>query len=343
MDFMADGTTTGRHFRIKRIAIIGAGVMGPGIAISFARHGFPVTLTDIDSAALENAAAYLHSMAGLFNRKSGKGGRVLKDIVAGIRLTASLEEAAGNADFVVEAVKEELTIKSRVFADLEKVCPAHAILASNTSSLSIDDIVEKVTCKDRTILTHFVIPAEVMPLVDVARGSATSDETFEGTIDLLRHIGKEPIIYDKVLPFYLVNSFNEAIMLTALNLLGKGVATSEEIDRVFTRGLGQRLSVMGPFKTMDFMGLDLLWLAVTNFIPNAHSDPRFACIGKLVQAGDFGIKTGRGFYDYGGHSRGETMLEINQQLLDIIKDSPAGKKEVTAIRGKKGGDGNNGI
>ena len=343
MDFVTDNIVTGRHFHVKRIAVIGAGVMGPGIAIAFARYGFPVTLTDIDSTALESAAAYLRAMSGLFNPKPGRGGRRPKDIMAGIRLTTSLEKAAGNADFIIEAVKEELTVKSRLFAELEKVCPPQAILASNSSSLSIDDIVDKVACRDRIILTHFVIPAEVMPLVDVARGSTTSDETFECTIGLLRRIGKEPIIYDKVLPIYLVNSFNEAIMWKALDLLGKGVATTEEIDRVFTEGLGQRLSVMGPFKTMDFMGLDLLWLAVTNFIPNAHSDPRIARIRELVQAGNFGIKTGRGFYDYGGCSRGETMLEINRQLLDIIKNRPAGKKGGNSNKRKKGDDSNHGI
>jgi 3-hydroxyacyl-CoA dehydrogenase len=308
--------------------------MGPGIAISFARHGFPVALADVDPAALERAAASLRSMAGLFNRKPGQGGQRQKDITAGIRLTVSLEEAAGNADFVVEAVKEELPVKSRLFAELERVCPSHAILASNSSTLSIDGIAEKVGCRDRTILAHFINPPEVMPVVEVARGSATSDETYEGTIDLVRRIGKKPIICDKVVPGYLVNSFNMAVMAAALDFLGRGVATLEEIDRAFTDGLGPRLSVMGPFKTMDLIGLDLIWQSILSFDPNAHSDPRAARIRELVQAGDFGIKTGRGFYDYGGHSRDETMLEIDQQLLDILADSPAGNK---------GGDSAHGI
>ena len=311
---------------LKRIAVIGAGVMGPGIAISFARHGFPVALADIDPAALERAATSLRYMAGLFNGKPGQSGRRQKDITAGINLTVSLEEAAGNADFVVEAVKEELPVKSRLFADLERVCLPHTILASNSSTLSIDSIAEKVTCKDRTILAHFINPPEVMPVVEVARGSATSDKTFEATINLVQLIGKKPIICEKVVPGYLVNSFNMAIMAAALDFLGRGVATLEEIDLAFTQGLGPRLSVMGPFKTMDLIGLDLIWQSILSFDPNAHSDPRAARIRELVQTGNFGIKTGRGFYDYGGRSRDETMREIDQQLLDTLANSPAGKE-----------------
>ena len=311
---------------IERIAVIGAGIMGPGIALSFARHGYSVALADIDPAALERAGASINSIARLFDDSpaAGKGGG--KDIAGGINLTASIEKAASKADFIVEAVKEELPVKSRVFADLEKVCPPHAILASNSSTLSIDSIAEKVSRKERTILTHFINPPEVMPIVEVARGSATSDKTFEDTLDLMQQIGKRPIICDKVVPGYMVNSFNMAIMAAALDFLGRGVATLEEIDFAFTRGLGPRLSVMGPFKTMDLIGLDLIWQAILNFDPNAHNDPRAAYLRELVQAGHFGMKTGRGFYDYGGRSRDETMQEIDRQLLEIVTNRPAGTK-----------------
>jgi len=265
-------------------------------------------------------------MSGLFDGKTGRSGRRQKDIVSGIKLTASLEEAAGNADFIIEAVKEELPVKIRVFADLEKVCSPQTIIASNSSTLSIDSIAEKVSHRERTILAHFINPPEVMPIVEVARGSATSDKTFADSVNLLRLIGKKAIICDKVVPGYLVNSFNMAIMATALDFLGRGVATLEEIDLAFTMGLGPRLSVMGPFKTMDLIGLDLIWQSILNFDPNAHSDPRAARIREQVQAGNFGMKTGKGFYDYSGRSRDETMQEIDRQLLDILTGNPAGKK-----------------
>jgi 3-hydroxybutyryl-CoA dehydrogenase len=124
-----------------------------------------------------------------------------------------------------------------------------------------------------------------------------------------------------------------AIMAAALDFLGRGVATLEEIDFAFTRGLGPRLSVMGPFKTMDLIGLDLIWQSILSFDPNAHNDPRAARIRELVQAGEFGIKTGRGFYDYGGHSRDETMLEIDGQLLKILAHNPVEKKGGTHAHG----------
>ncbi len=317
----------------KHIAVIGAGVMGPGIAVSFARHGYSVALADIDPAALERASNSINSMARLLDGNTVAGGRNRKDIAKGIRLTTSIEEAAGKADFIIEAVKEELPVKSSIFADLEKVCPPHAILASNSSTLSIDSIAEKVSNKDRTILAHFINPPEVMPIVEVARGSATSGKTFKDTIDLLQRIGKRPIICDKVVPGYLVNSFNMAIMAAALDFLGRGVATLEEIDFAFTQGLGPRLSVMGPFKTMDLIGLDLIWQAILNFDPNAHNDPRAAHLRELVQAGHFGMKTGRGFYDYGGRSRDETMQEIDRKLLEIVTNRPAGTKGGTHTHG----------
>jgi len=318
---------------IKRIAVIGAGVMGPGIAISFARHGFPVALADIDSAALERASKSINSMACLFDNSPSPYKRGNNNGAAGINLTASIEEAASKADFIVEAVKEDLTVKSRVFADLEKVCPPQTIIASNSSTLSIDSIAEKVGSRERTILAHFINPPEVMPVVEVARGSATSDKTYADTVNLLQLIGKKTIICDKVVPGYLVNSFNMAIMGAALDFLGRGVATLEEIDFAFTRGLGPRLSVMGPFKTMDLIGLDLIWQSILNFDPNAHSDPRAARLRELVQAGHFGMKTGRGFYDYGGRSRDEVMQEIDRQLLDIVSNRPAGKKGGTRTHG----------
>jgi len=318
---------------IKRIAVIGAGVMGPGIAISFARHGFPVALADIDPAAVKRAETSIDSLACLFDNHPAPGKDSRKATAARISLTSSIEEAAAKADFIVEAVKEDLPVKSRVFADLEKVCPPQTIIASNSSTLSIDSIAEKVSHKERTILTHFVNPPEVMPVVEVARGSATSDKTFVDTVNLIQIIGKRPIICDRVVPGYLVNSFNMAIMATALDFLGNGVATLEEIDSAFTRGLGPRLSVMGPFKTMDLIGLDLIWQAVLNFDPNAHSDPRAARLRELVQAGHFGMKTGKGFYDYGGRNRDEVMQEIDRQLLEIVTNRPAGTKGGTHTHG----------
>ncbi len=318
---------------IERIAVIGAGVMGPGIAVSFARHGFPVVLADIDSAALERAASSITSIARLFENTSNSSNRGGKDIAGRINLTASLSEAAAEADFILEAIKEDIQIKSRVFADLEKACPRRAILASNSSTISIDVIAEKVSGKDRTILAHFINPPEVMPIVEVARGSSTSDKTFKDTTDLIEQIGKRPIICDRVVPGYLVNSFNMAIMAAALDFLGRGVATLEEIDFAFTQGLGPRLSVMGPFKTMDLIGLDLIWQAILNLDPNAHSDPRAAHLRELVQAGHFGMKTGRGFYDYGGRSRDETMQEIDRQLLEIVTNRPSGTKGGTLTHG----------
>jgi 3-hydroxyacyl-CoA dehydrogenase len=165
------------------------------------------------------------------------------------------------------------------------------------------------------MLTHFVNPPNIIPLVEVARGENTSDETFEFTIALLKQAGKSPLILKKMIPGHLINNFNFAILSTALGFMGQGIASIEDIDRAFTEALGPRYSVMGPFKTMDLLGLNVLWQAVTSFDPNAHNDPRIAELRKLYEAGKLGMRAGAGFYDYSGKTYFETLNYYNSRIL----------------------------
>ena len=301
---------------VCNVAVIGAGTMGPGIAQVFAQAGCPVTLIDIDGAALKPALARIKSSVNAFREAGLYGARKAAATLAMVSITAKLAEGVKSADFIVEAIAENLEIKKALLKQIEKLAPARAIIASNTSTYSIDDLAAGARRPGRYMLTHFVNPPHVIPLVEVARGVKTSKATYEFTLALLRQAGKRPLILKKMIPGHLINNFNFAILSTAMGFMGQGIASIEDIDRAFTESLGPRYAIMGPFKTMDLLGLNILWQAMTSFDPNAHSDPRVKQLRDLYQAGKLGMRTGSGFYDYSDKSYFDTLNEYNRRIMN---------------------------
>jgi 3-hydroxybutyryl-CoA dehydrogenase len=300
---------------VCNVAVIGAGTMGPGIAQVFAQAGCPVTLIDIDGAALKQAQARIKSSVNAFKEAGLYGARKATATLAKISITTKLAEGVKSADFIVEAIAENLEIKLALFKQIEKLAPAKAIIASNTSTFSIDDMAKGARRPGKYMLTHFVNPPHVIPLVEVARGVKTSKETYQFTLALLKQAGKRPLILKKMIPGHLINNFNFAILSTAMGFMGQGIASIEDIDRAFTEALGPRYAIMGPFKTMDLLGLNILWQAMTSFDPNAHSDPRVKQLRDLYQAGKLGMRTGAGFYDYSDKSYFDTLNEYNRRIM----------------------------
>jgi len=307
---------------IRKIAVIGAGTMGPGIAQVFAQAGYQVTIEDLSHEALERALDTIKSSlntfmdCGIFTRE-----RVEKTLRR-IDMTIDLARAVKDADFVVEAIYEDLEQKKEIFKKLDKLCPRRTILASNSSMLSIDAIAEATKRVEKVMLTHFANPPNIIPLVEVVIGTKTSDKTAGITLGLLRKVGKKPIVCSKVIPGYMVNAFQAAIIEAALTLLAMEAATKEDIDTLFNESLGPRLSVMGPFKIMDMLGLDLIWQVISSGAMADLDDPRLAPLKELVDAGHFGVKTGKGFYDYSPKSPAEITREINERLLAAFKGMP---------------------
>ncbi|MCX5992631.1 MAG: 3-hydroxyacyl-CoA dehydrogenase family protein [Chloroflexi bacterium] len=309
----------GKDKIVCNVAVIGAGTMGPGIAQVFAQAGCPVKLIDIDKVVLKQARERIKSSINAFKQAGVYGARKAEATLSNISFTANLAAGLKTADFIVEAIGENMELKRTLFKQVEKFAPAGAIIASNTSTFSIDDLAKGSKRAGKYMLTHFVNPPHVIPLIEVARGEKTSDKTYKFTLALLKQAGKRPLILKKMIPGHLINNFNFAILSTALGFMGQGIASIEDIDRALTEALGPRYSIMGPFKTMDLLGLNIIWQSVTSFDPNAHSDPRIKELRKLYQAGKLGMRSGAGFYDYSDKTYFDTLNYYNRRILETYK------------------------
>ncbi len=280
---------------MERVGIVGAGTMGRGIAYVAITHGAQVMLHDVAAGALEAARAQIE--AGL--QEAAAKGRLaeaeVENALARLRLTTAMEDLA-DADVIIEAAPEDLALKQEIFHQLDRLCQPAALLASNTSSLSITALGAATRRPERVAGMHFFNPAPVMRLVEIVRGLATSEETVRALADLARRWGKTPVIA-KDTPGFIVNRVARPFYLEALRLVGEGVADPPTVDRL-VRALGFR---MGPFELMDLIGLDVN-LAVSESIYRAFfEEPRFRphpLQRQMVQAGRLGRKTGTGWYDY---------------------------------------------
>lgn len=281
--------------QIKHVAVVGSGTMGNGIAQVFAATGYQTTLIDIKQEFLDKA---VNSIGGSLDRIIKKGVITEADKAATMgRLQTSTDLAAAkNVQLVVEAVTEDLKIKTTVFQTLESVCPPETIFASNTSSLPITQLASTTKRADRFVGMHFMNPVPVMKLVEIIRGLATSDDTCALVSDLSRKLGKTPLEANDY-PGFIANRILMPMINEAVYCLMEGVGTKESIDEVMKLGMGHP---MGPLTLADFIGLDVC-LAILEVLQDGLGDPKYRpcpLLRKMVQAGYLGRKSGRGFYSY---------------------------------------------
>jgi 3-hydroxybutyryl-CoA dehydrogenase len=283
---------------MNQISVIGSGTMGNGIAHTFAQFGYKVNLIDINESALANA---LETISKNLDRQVTKGTISAEnklDILGKISTFTDLKAGIENADLVVEAATENLELKLKIFKDMDEFAPVSAILASNTSSISITHIASVTRRGDKVIGMHFMNPVPVMKLVEIIRGYATSDETTLQVMDLSRKLSKAPVEVNDY-PGFVANRILMPMINEAIFTLYESVAGVEEIDTVMKLGMAHP---MGPLQLADFIGLDVC-LAILNVLHDGFGNPKYApcpLLVNMVRAGKLGIKSAEGFYDYAG-------------------------------------------
>jgi len=310
--------------QIKNISIVGAGTMGHGIGLTYALGGYKVTLHDRNEDILRKAISQVKSDLETFAECGLLSETKINETLANITTTTELQKASQNADFVTEAVSENAEVKRSIFTDLDAYCPEHTILATNTSSLTLRDVASQCKRQDRILICHWMNPPHILPAVEVAPGESTSVETMDVICALLKKINKAPIRMKKEIPGLLHARVQMGLMREIWSVWQQGIASPEDIDLVVKGGFGLRLAVMGPLQMCDMGGLDIWYTAANRLFKDISDAPEPpAELKKLVEAGDLGVKTGKGFLDYRTESSGKdqtnAVKERDRLLLNILK------------------------
>jgi len=290
---------------MKNITVVGAGTMGNGIAHVFAQNGFQVNLVDISEKALEKG---LSSIARNLDRMLSKE-KITQEIkdntLANINTFTELSKGLSDADLVVEAATENLELKKKIFEQIDTLSPEKAILATNTSSISITQIASVTNRPQKVIGMHFMNPVPIMKLIEVIRGYSTSDEVTNEIMDLAKVLGKVPVEVNDY-PGFIANRILMPMINEAIYSLYEGVAGVYEIDTVMKLGMAHP---MGPLQLADFIGLDVC-LSILKVLFDGFGNPKYApcpLLVNMVTAGKLGVKSGEGFYDYAESRKAETI------------------------------------
>jgi 3-hydroxybutyryl-CoA dehydrogenase len=301
---------------VNKIAVLGAGTMGPGLAQMFAVGGYDVMLYSRKAETLDKAMAMVRANLATIVQH-GALTKATADQAAGrITPTQSVEEAATGADFVMETIAENKDAKKQLYGELDAVCSEHTVIASNTSSLDIFELMPPARLS-HTVCAHFFTPAHIIPLVEVVPGPGTAPETMALTVALMEKLGKGPVVMKKFGPGFIVNRIQRAIGETAMDMIEEGLVDPQEIDKAIKLSLGVRLPIVGVIQTFDFQGLDML-LAYQKNVGKVYS-----FVEERVEKGALGAKTSKGIYDYQGRSETEILKkrdELFLKMLDYLKE-----------------------
>ena len=281
--------------RPVNISVIGAGLMGHGIAVSFARAGHPVSVFD----TVPESLATLRERASASFAALGHSADEVEASVARIASTGEFAQCVADAELVIEAAPENLDLKQKIFRNLEEAAPKDCVLASNTSVIPITDIVAQVSTRERALGTHWWNPPHMIPLVEVIRTEWTSEPTMQWVMDLLSSVGKTPVRVEKDVPGFIGNRLQHALWREAISLVENGICDAAAVDTVINSSFGRRLSVLGPLANADLVGTDLTLAIHQTVLEDLEASGKPSpYLEQLVEEGRLGMKSGRGFHDW---------------------------------------------
>ena len=310
---------------LTKVAVIGSGLMGHGIAQVFAVAGHDVAVVDPNESSLR---AVLERIRANLQAMLAHGVQLADDvetILQRVRLTTDMADGCRDVALVTEAVFEDMALKQQVFADLDALCPPEVVLCSNTSVMSITEIASKAQHRERIVGTHWWNPPYLIPLVEVVRTEETAVSVAEFTYNLLQKIGKRPVHVYRDVPGFVGNRLQHALWREAFAIIDEGICDAATVDEVVRNSFGLRLPVLAPVENADMVGLDLT-LAIHNYILphiNASPTPSTTLQEKATQ-GNLGFKTGEGFLDWSEEAVAASRLKLMKYLLDVLARQQTG-------------------
>ena len=303
----------------RTATVIGTGMMGPGIAAILGLGGVEATILSRTGEGAEKGLAKARSLLGVLKENELAGSDVYEWAVEHIQSSADFDETISQADLVIESAPENMAFKQDLFARLDSLAKPDAVLTSNTSGLSVTEIARKCSHPERVLTTHFWNPPHLMPLVEVVRGEKTSGEVIAGVKELLERCGKSVVVVQKDRPGQLGNRMQHALIREAINIVGEGIASPEDVD-LAAKGFGLRLPVYGVLEHMDIVGLDM-GMAITDYVcQDLYNEPKSPdAIRQRVNNGDLGAKTGKGFYNWTQEKAAEVRDRRDRFVVEFLK------------------------
>jgi len=305
--------------KTSNIAVIGAGIMGHALAQVFSLAGLQVALMDKDAEVLGTAIQRIQANLETCVKHSSVDKDRAASVPERITLTSNLADAASQADFIVEAVFEDLDVKHEVLRQLEEHCPTRAVITSTTSGYRVRDLAVTLSHPERFLVTHFWDPPYIIPVVEVVPGDHTSAEAVKATITLLEAVGKYPALVKKDVPGFVGNRLQHALRREAIAIVEQGIASPEDVDLIARLSFGLRLPVVGLLETIDLGGLDLTLAIHTYLLPELdRSTEPLQLIRDKVARGELGAKAGKGFYDWPPGRAARVIRRRDETLLEMV-------------------------
>lgn len=308
--------------------VIGSGMMGPGIAVTLALGGVKAAILSRTEEGARNGLAAARQQLALLEANGLATAEKSQWALENITTSVDFDDAISNADLVIESAPENMAFKQDLFARMDAIAKPGAVLASNTSGLSITAIAERCTRPERVLTTHFWNPPHLMPLVELVKGEKTADHVVQAVRELLLACGKVPVIVKKDRPGQLGNRLQMALVREAVNIVQEGIADIEDVDLAAKSGFGLRLPVYGIFEHQDIVGLDM-GLSIVDYVStDLYAEPRAPQLMRdLVERGDLGVKTGKGFYDWSKKDANAVKARRDSFVLQFLGSAFAKPQE----------------